>query len=86
RETAERYHRELEAAGVEVLLDDRDERAGVKFKDADLIGIPYQVVFGEKGLKEGMVEIKTRRDGSVARVPVDEGVARLRVLLQTPSP
>ncbi len=86
RETAERYHRELEAAGVEVLLDDRDERAGVKFKDADLLGIPYQVVFGEKGLKEGVVEIKARRDSSVARVPVDEGVARLREILRPSIP
>ena len=53
----------LTAAGVEVLLDDRNERAGIKFKDADLIGIPYRITIGEKNLKEGKVELKARRDG-----------------------
>ncbi len=52
----------LEAAGVEVLLDDRDVRAGVKFKDADLVGIPLRVVLGERGLKDGKLEIKWRWD------------------------
>ena len=50
------------AAGIEVLLDDRDVRAGVKFKDADLIGIPLRVVIGERGLKDGKLEIKWRWD------------------------
>jgi prolyl-tRNA synthetase len=48
--------------GVEVLIDDRDQRPGFKFKDADLIGIPLRVVIGERGLKEGTVELKWRRD------------------------
>jgi prolyl-tRNA synthetase len=51
----------LEDAGLEVLWDDRDERAGVKFNDADLIGAPYQVIVGDKGLAEGLLEIKTRK-------------------------
>ena len=58
------YSRLLEA-GVEVLLDDRDERPGVKFKDADLIGIPLRIVVGAKNLAEGKVELKQRRSGEV---------------------
>ena len=58
--TAEALHDDLEAAGIAVLLDDRDERAGVKFTDADLIGIPTRVTVGERGLKEGVVEIRRR--------------------------
>jgi prolyl-tRNA synthetase len=59
---ARQLHEQLTAAGVDVLLDDRDCRAGVKFKDADLIGIPLRVVIGERGLKEGKLEIKWRWD------------------------
>ncbi len=64
--TAKRLYDELSAAGVEVLYDDRDERAGVKFKDADLIGIPFRLAVGKKGVAEGVVELK-RRDGSEVR-------------------
>jgi len=53
-------HDRLAAAGVEVLLDDRECRAGVKFKDADLVGFPLRVVIGERGLKEGKLEVKWR--------------------------
>ena len=60
--TATRIYDELTAAGIEVLYDDRDERAGVKFKDADLIGLPFRIAVGKKGLAEGVVEVK-RRDG-----------------------
>ena len=60
KEATERLYHELTAAGIEVLLDDRDVRAGVKFKDADLIGIPLRVVIGERGLKEGKLEMKWR--------------------------
>ncbi len=62
----------LEAAGLEVLLDDREERAGVKFTDADLLGIPWRVTVGERGLKEGEVEVKNRRGGEVFRLKVEE--------------
>lgn len=58
----------------EVLMDDRDERPGVKFKDADLIGIPLQIVIGERGLKENMIELKTRRTKQSIRVPLDHAV------------
>ena len=57
-ETAESIYRTLEEKGVDVILDDRDERAGVKFKDADLIGIPFRITVGPKKLAEGKVEIK----------------------------
>jgi prolyl-tRNA synthetase len=67
---AERIYGELKQNGLEVLFDDRDERAGVKFKDADLIGIPLRVVVGERNLAEGMVEVKERRSGEVRLVKV----------------
>ncbi|HCM41820.1 MAG TPA: proline--tRNA ligase [Candidatus Omnitrophota bacterium] len=66
--TAEDIYAHLVKQGKEVLYDDRDERAGVKFKDADLIGTPYQIIVGERGLKEGKIEIKSRRDGSAKSV------------------
>ena len=69
KEIAERLSLELEAEGIEVLLDDRDERAGVKFNDADLIGAPYQIVIGEKGLSKGIIEVKARRSGEVTKLP-----------------
>ncbi|MBI3129095.1 MAG: proline--tRNA ligase [Candidatus Tectomicrobia bacterium] len=74
REAAERLHRELEGREVDAVLDDRDERAGVKFKDADLIGFPYKLVIGPKGLKEGKAEVKSRRTGETEMVPL-EGAA-----------
>jgi prolyl-tRNA synthetase len=58
----------LEQAGLEVLWDDRDERAGVKFNDADLIGAPFQVIVGDKGLAEGLLEVKTRKTGEKIKV------------------
>jgi prolyl-tRNA synthetase len=73
-ETAEEMYRLLEEKGFEVLMDERDERAGVKFKDADLIGIPYRIVIGEKNLKEGLVEIKERKTGVVEKVKVADAV------------
>jgi prolyl-tRNA synthetase len=65
---ARKLHDELEAAGIDVLLDDRDARPGVKFKDADLIGIPIRVTFGKKGLAEGVAELKLRRETEVRKV------------------
>ena len=59
---AERLYEELVAAGIDVLLDDREHRVGVKFYDADLVGIPLRVVLGSRGLKEGKLEIKWRWD------------------------
>jgi prolyl-tRNA synthetase len=75
---AERLHDALEAAGAEVLLDDRDARPGVKLKDADLIGIPLRVVVGERGLKDGKVELQRRTDAKPTLVPADQAVAETR--------
>jgi prolyl-tRNA synthetase len=74
---AEGMYAALEEKGFEALLDDRDERAGIKFKDADLIGIPWRIVIGEKNLKENMVEIKERKTGVVEKVKVEEAVDRI---------
>lgn len=71
-DAAEELYRILTEKGVEVILDDRDERAGVKFKDADLIGIPYRVTVGPKRLAEGNMEIKNRRSGEISTLPVSE--------------
>lgn len=71
---AEKFYQELRAAGVDVLLDDRDLRPGVKFKDADLIGIPLRVNFGGKGLKEGIVELKWRTQSEPGRATLGEAV------------
>jgi prolyl-tRNA synthetase len=75
RETAERLYAELQAAGLDVLFDDRDARPGVKFADDELVGIPHRVVVGDKGLDRGVLEYKRRRDGHSAEVPVAEVVA-----------
>lgn len=68
---AETIAKQLENAGVDVLIDDREGRPGVKFKDADLIGIPLRVVVGERGLKEGNVEVKWRTEAAARNIPAD---------------
>lgn len=73
----ERLYAELEGAGVEVLYDDRDERAGSKFATMDLLGLPYQLVVGPKGLKDGVVEIKARASGARETLSPEAAVARL---------
>jgi len=81
REASEQIYGQLADAGVEVLLDDRDERPGFKFKDADLIGIPLRIVVGSKNLAQGNVELKDRKTGEVALLPVAEAVARVKSLV-----
>jgi prolyl-tRNA synthetase len=76
-DVAEELYTALEEKGFEVLMDDRDERAGVKFKDADLIGIPYRIIIGEKNLKEGLVELKERKTGVVEKVKIEEAVEKM---------
>jgi prolyl-tRNA synthetase len=78
RAAADRLHDELEAAGVEVLLDDRGERPGVMFADLELVGIPHRVTIGERGLKDGKLEYQGRRDTAATPVPVAEIAAFLR--------
>ncbi len=77
-EVSENLYRNLTASGIETLWDDRDERPGVKFKDADLVGIPYQVVVGKKFLETGRVEIKERASGERQEVSPEEVPSRLR--------
>ncbi len=69
--TAEELYDSLVAEGVEVILDDRNERAGVKFKDADLIGIPIRITIGAKGLAEGKVEVRFRKSGEVEKMSLN---------------
>jgi prolyl-tRNA synthetase len=71
-EAAARLYDALVAAGIEVILDDRDERPGVKFADADLVGIPYRITVGPKGLREGKVDLRRRRDGESRSLDVQK--------------
>jgi prolyl-tRNA synthetase len=77
RETGEKLAADLEAAGLDVLLDDRDERAGVKFKDADLVGIPFRINVGKKAAA-GQVELVTRATSTSVDVPLSEAVAQVK--------
>jgi prolyl-tRNA synthetase len=80
-DTAEALYKELTSAGIEVLFDDRDERPGVKFKDADLLGIPLRLTVGDKSLAAGNVELKQRSAKEFELVPRDSCVAKLRELI-----
>ena len=73
----EELYRRLGAAHIEVLYDDRDERAGAKFNDMDLIGLPWQLIVGPNGLKQGRVELKRRATGERIDVTPDEAVNKL---------
>jgi len=81
RETSEQIYQELLDQQVEVLFDDREETPGVKFKDADLLGIPLRITLGEKNLKKGLVEIKTRKTGDVALVKKEEAVLKIKEMI-----
>ncbi len=73
--TSKRLYEELLSAGIDVLYDDRDERAGVKFKDADLIGIPFRLAIGRKGVAEGIVELKRRNGAEVRKIRIADAAA-----------
>jgi prolyl-tRNA synthetase len=79
---AEKIYAELSAQGVEVILDDRDDRPGVKFKDADLVGFPIRVSIGEKSLAKGEVEIKPR-NGALQLAKSDEALEKVLSLLRS---
>jgi prolyl-tRNA synthetase len=81
--TAREIYDELTEAGLEVLLDDRDERAGFKFKDADLIGIPLRLTIGERSLKEGQVELKLRREEASRKIDRRKAVAEVIELVRS---
>jgi len=71
----------LEQRGIDCIVDDRDQRAGVKFKDADLIGFPLRIVIGDKGLAEGKLEIKWRWEKESTMLPIDGATATLASML-----
>jgi prolyl-tRNA synthetase len=79
---ADTLYRALEAAGIEVLYDDRDLAAGAKFTNADLVGIPSQLIHGPRGLKDGKAEIKHRRGGERETLPLEAAVGRLDALIK----
>jgi prolyl-tRNA synthetase len=79
-ETALALYNSLTQSGIEVLWDDRDDRAGVKFNDGDLIGAPYQLIIGDKGLAQGTVEFKLRKDGTVTRLAPDQVLKHAQTL------
>ncbi|MBP2642461.1 MAG: proS 1 [Firmicutes bacterium] len=82
-ELAEKAYKELNKAGIETVLDDRAERAGVKFKDADLIGYPIKITLGPKAVNENVVEVKVRRSGEVFLYNTDNFIAEIQKLLPT---
>ncbi len=80
-QVAEDYYEQLGDMGVDVLMDDRKGRPGVKFKDADLIGIPLRIVIGGRGLKEGIVEVKWRTESEPQKIAIDEGIDAILQML-----
>jgi prolyl-tRNA synthetase len=74
----ESVYEQLTAAGIEVIIDDRAERAGVKFRDAELTGIPFRVTVGKRGLADSTVEVTTRATGETVKVAIGDVVAHLR--------
>jgi len=83
RDASERIARDLEAAGIDTLIDDRDERPGVKFKDADLIGLPVRLTVGPRALARGAVELKPRAAAEATEVPIADAAARVAALVGT---
>jgi prolyl-tRNA synthetase len=81
RDAAEALYHELAKQHIDVLLDDRDERPGVKFKDADLIGIPLRVTIGAKGLEKGIVELRWRRDGKTDEIPMVDAAKQIKSIV-----
>ena len=84
--TSENIYQTLRGSGIEVLLDERDERPGIKFKDADLIGMPIHIIIGEKNLKEGKAEIKIRKSNKRIIVPVSDMEKQVRELIKELTP
>jgi prolyl-tRNA synthetase len=81
KEAADALYESLQAAGVDVILDDRGERPGVMFADWELIGVPHRIVIGERGLKEGQLEYQGRRDEAAMPVPREDMVAFVKAKL-----
>lgn len=78
KQTVEKIYLELDNAGIEVLLDDRDERPGVMFADMELIGIPHRIVIGERGLKQGEIEYQARNETKAQTIPLQDAISFLK--------
>jgi len=81
RSATDELYNSLESSGIEVLLDDRNESAGIKFNDAELIGTPFIIVIGDRGLKKGIVEVKTRKTGNTIELKIEEIKEKLPALI-----
>jgi len=80
-ELAEKYYAELQAAGIEVLLDDRKERPGIMFADAELIGMPHTLVIGDRSIDNGVIEYKNRQSGEKEEVKIEEVIEFIKAKL-----
>ena len=81
QQAADQLYQQLKSLKIDVLLDDREERAGVKFKDADLIGVPFRITLGPRKLKENLVEIFERRTKEISDCPLNEAPEKIKELL-----
>jgi prolyl-tRNA synthetase len=81
RDAVEQLYATFKSAGIEVLLDDRDERPGVMFADMELIGIPHRIVVGDRGLKEGSIEYQGRRDAAAQPVALQNALEFIKAKL-----
>ena len=81
RAAADKLYQDLRQRGIDVLLDDRDERPGVKFKDGDLVGIPLRITIGAKGLEKGCIEVRWRHDGKTDEIPLADAGKKIAALL-----
>ena len=86
KDTAHDVYKQLLACGIETIIDDRDERPGVKFKDADLLGFPLRITIGSRSLKQGVIEIRIRKTGEDLQVPKDDYKNRVIKLIQELQP
>jgi prolyl-tRNA synthetase len=82
REASDKLYQDLSSAGIEVILDDRGERPGAMFADWELIGVPYRVVIGERGLKEGQLEFQARTDAEASAIPVADVAKKVTDLVK----
>ena len=82
RNATQQLYAQMQAAGIDVLLDDRDERPGVMFADMELIGIPHRIVVGERGLKEGSIEYQGRRDASAQAIPLQSALEFIKIRIE----
>ena len=81
RRVSEALEKELQANGIDVLVDDREERPGLKFKDADLIGFTLRVVVGSRSLEKGVIELRERKSGETTFVPIAEALNTIKAIL-----